>query len=94
MRLFTQIRALVAMIVLASHSPVGLALGQLETDWGAHVAHMGISLFVGRFTRVAAAQQFEPTQTGISRCPSRFVLRAIAAMKDCAGSPRSLFDAG
>ena len=74
------------MIVLASHSPVGLALGQLETNWGAHVAHLGISLFVGRFTRVAAAQQFDPTRAGISRCPSRFAQRAIAAMRDCQAS--------
>jgi len=49
MRLIAKIRALVTLLVLASHAPA------------AHDGYLGISLFVGRFSRVAAAQQFDPT---------------------------------
>jgi hypothetical protein len=47
-------RALVTLIVLANHTPV------------AHVDQLGLSLFIGRFTRVAAAQQFDPTRAAVS----------------------------
>ena len=46
-------RALVTLIVLANHTPV------------AHVDQLGLSLFIGRFTRVAAAQQFDPTRPAV-----------------------------
>jgi polyisoprenoid-binding protein YceI len=54
MLLFRQLRALLTLIVLANHTPV------------AHVDQLGLSLFVGRFTRVAAAQQFDPTRPAVS----------------------------
>ena len=62
MRLFSQIRALVTMIVLATHTPMG------------HADQLGLSLFIGRFTRVAAAQEFDPTrssQTLRAQCLAR-----------------------
>ena len=51
MSLVATIRAVIAALVLVTHSPVG-----------GHVGPVGLGLFVGRFTRVAAAQQFDPTR--------------------------------
>jgi hypothetical protein len=68
MRLVSRIRALFTLIVMISHSPLG---------WGAELdGQLGVFMFTGRFTRVAAAQQFDPTSAAVSRCPSRFVRRA------------------
>jgi hypothetical protein len=50
MRLLTQIRAVIALLVLASHSPL-------------HPT--GVSMFVGRFSRVAVAQQFDPAKAAV-----------------------------
>ena len=73
MRLIRQIRLLVTLIVLASHSPLGAAQG----------GDLGISLFVGRFTRVAAAQQLDPTKAAQ---PVTLQLRAVASMLFPSGS--------
>ncbi len=72
MRLVAQFRALFILIMLASYSPLGVA-EQLEYGGG----HLGISVFTGRLTRIAAAQQFDPTKAHVSRCPSRYVRRTI-----------------
>ena len=68
MRLVSRIRALLTLIVLISHSPLG---------WGVELDgyRPGVFMFTGRFTRVAAAQQFDPASAAVSRCPSRFVRR-------------------
>ena len=58
MCLIAWIRALITTIVLASYSPIGLAIEHGEPDSG-HVGHLAISLFIGRRTRVAASQQFD-----------------------------------
>ncbi len=73
MRRVAQIRALFTLIMLASYSPLGVADHQ-ESCGG----YLGISVFTGRFTRIAAAQQFDPTKAHVSRCPSRYVRRTIA----------------
>jgi len=67
MRLFTQIRAVIAALVLVMHAPLGGEFG-----------HLGISLFVGRFTRVAAAQQFDPTR---ATPREKLVLAQVAALQ-------------
>ena len=68
MRLVSRVRALFTLIVLISHSPLG---------WSAEREGFrpGAFMFIGRFTRVAAAQQFDPASAAVSRCPSRFVRR-------------------
>ena len=58
MCLIVRIRVLVTAIVLASFSPVGLATGHGQPD-GGHGGHLAVSLFIGRRTRVAAAEQFD-----------------------------------
>src|SRR5690349_24989621 len=58
MCLIVRIRVLVTAIVLASFSPVALATGHGQPD-GGHGGHLAVSLFIGRRTRVAAAQQFD-----------------------------------
>src|SRR4029079_5176895 len=60
-----QIRALITAIVLASFSPFGLALFHGDQD-RAHTGHLAISLFIGRRTRVAAAQQFNVTAASLA----------------------------
>ena len=72
MRLLTQIRALFVLVMLASHSPLGVA--------GARDNYLGLFTFIGRFTRFEAAQQFDPTRTTMSRCPSRYERRSIAGL--------------
>jgi hypothetical protein len=67
MRPLAQIRALFTLIVLASQSPLGFEHSTL-----------GMSVFTGRFTRVAAAQSFDLAQAGVSRCPSRYLRRTTA----------------
>ena len=62
MCLIAWIRALITTIVLASYSPLGLAIDHREPDSG-HVGHLAISLFIGRRTRVAASQQFDVSKT-------------------------------
>jgi hypothetical protein len=88
MRLIIQIRALITLIVLASNSPLGLAIAQV--DWGTHGSHLGISLFIGRFTRVAAAQQFDPSRAAVSRCPSRFVRQSVTCRLPVSGDSNSI----
>jgi hypothetical protein len=73
MRLLRQIRALVTMIALASHTPIG------------HVDQLGLSLFVGRFTRVAAAQQFDPTRPTVALSLQQRPISVTAERPD--GSP-------
>ena len=51
MYLIAQIRVLITVLVLASCAPYGF-----DAD---HPSHLALSLFVGRRTRVAAAQQFD-----------------------------------
>lgn len=58
MCLIARIRALITAVVLASYSPVGLAIGH-ESPGSGHAGHLAISLFIGRRTRVAASQQFD-----------------------------------
>ena len=53
MYLIAQIRVLITVLVLASCAPYGF-----DAD---HPSHLALSLFVGRRTRVAAAQQFDVT---------------------------------
>jgi hypothetical protein len=74
MRLIARIRVLFTLIVLASYSPLGVAIHRADIGGG----YLGISLFTGRLTRSAATQQFEPTKTAVSRCPSRYVRRTMA----------------
>jgi polyisoprenoid-binding protein YceI len=95
MRLFTQIRALFVLVMLASHSPLGVAVDRIaDLSWsrGVHridnahanvlfrASYLGLFTFIGRFTRFEAAQQFDPTRTTVSRCPSRYVRRSIAGL--------------
>jgi hypothetical protein len=77
MRLLAQIRALFTLIVLASHSPLGFAIHQ-AAELPAPMGIVGISMFTARFTRVAAAQAFDPAKAAISRCPSRYLRRTTA----------------
>jgi hypothetical protein len=58
MCLIARIRALITVMVLASYSPMGLAIGHESPEPG-HGGHLALSLFIGRRTRVAASQQFE-----------------------------------
>ena len=58
MCLIARIRILITAMVLASYSPVGIAIGHESPESG-HAGHLAISLFIGRRTRVAASQQFE-----------------------------------
>jgi hypothetical protein len=67
MRLFTRIRAVIAALALVMHAPTGGEFG-----------HLGISLFIGRFTRVAAAQQFDITRPAPQR---KLVLAQVAALE-------------
>jgi hypothetical protein len=60
MRLVAPTRALITAVVLATYSPFGLALGDADAVSG-HAGHLAISIFVGRRTRVAAAQHFDVT---------------------------------
>jgi hypothetical protein len=84
MRLLAQIRALFVLVMLASHSPLGVAVDRIaDLSWskGVHrlenphgnvlfrVSYLGLFTFIGRFTRFEAAQQFDPTKTAVSRCP-------------------------
>lgn len=62
MYLIAWIRALITTLVLASYSPLGLAIDHGEPDSG-QVGHLAISLFIGRRTRVAASQQFNVTNS-------------------------------
>ena len=93
MRRVAQIRALFTLIMLASYSPLGVAVHRVmehSAPQGVHQVdsarpnpdfrggYLGISVFTGRFTRIAAAQQFDPTKAHVSRCPSRYVRRTIA----------------
>jgi hypothetical protein len=66
MSLVVTIRAVIAALVLVMHSPVG-----------GHVGPLGLGLFVGRFTRVAAAQQFDPTRAAPA---TKSVLAQVAAL--------------
>ena len=77
MYLIARIRVLFTLIMLASYSPLGVAVHHM-TDHSAPVGYLGISLFTGRLTRAAAAQQFEPSKAAVSRCPSRYVRKAVA----------------
>jgi polyisoprenoid-binding protein YceI len=94
MRLLTQIRALFVLVVLASHSPLGFGVeanaiapvqnGSYSVDRALlrlifRVGYVGLSTFTGRFTRFEATMQFDPTKAAVSRCPSRYVRRSIAA---------------
>jgi hypothetical protein len=74
--LVAQIRALITLILLASWSPV-------ELDFS------GVSVFTRRLTRVAAAEEFDVVRAGASRCPSRYVRRAIAGRAE---RPASFYD--
>jgi hypothetical protein len=78
MRLFTRIRAFITLIVLMSHSPLAVAFEHAHSTGAPHVGHFGITLFIGRRTRVAASELFDLTKPAISRCPSRSVRRTIA----------------
>jgi hypothetical protein len=91
MRLVAQLRALFTLIMLASYSPLGVAVHRVVEQTATRAVHqvdrarprpefryLGISVFTGRFTRSAAAQQFDPTKAHVSRCPSRYVRRIIA----------------
>jgi hypothetical protein len=69
MRPLLQIRAAVAALVLAGHSPLDMQTG-----------HLGIALFIGRLTRVAAAQQFDPTKTDIRDRLARVSASAALAL--------------
>ena len=65
MSLVARIRALIALILLATWSPV-------DFDFS------GVSVFTRRLTRVAAAEEFDVVRAGASRCPSRYVRRESA----------------
>jgi hypothetical protein len=58
MKLIARIRVLITAVVLASYSPFGLGFGQ-DDSASSHAGHLGISIFIGRRTRVAASQQFD-----------------------------------
>jgi polyisoprenoid-binding protein YceI len=85
MRLVARIRVLFTLIVLATYSPLGIAMHRV-TDGvdGARPpaefrgGHLGFSMFTGRYTRLAATRQFDTTQASVSRCPSRYVRRTVA----------------
>ncbi len=77
MRLIARIRVLFTLIVLANYSPLGVVIHRV-TGESAPVGCLGISLFTGRLTRAAAAQQFEPAHGAVSRCPSRYLRKAVA----------------
>lgn len=55
MCLIAWIRVLITTMVLASYSPLAIGHGEPDAE---HVGHLSISLFIGRRTRVAAAQHF------------------------------------
>ena len=74
MRLFARLRALFTLIALISYSPLGYA------DSGA--GQLGVSVFIGRFSRAAAAEALDPTKADVSRCPSRYLRRT--ATSECA----------
>jgi hypothetical protein len=78
MLLLTRIRASIALLVLMSHSPLAVAFEHAHAAGLPQVGHLGITLFVGRRTRVAASELFDLTKPAISRCPSRSVRRTIA----------------
>ena len=83
MRLLTQIRALFVLVMLATHSPLGIAIERnaaAPVPKGSllRIGFLGISTFTGRFTRLEAALQFDPTKAAAPRCPSRYVRRSIA----------------
>jgi hypothetical protein len=82
MCLVVRIRALMTLILLATYSPVGIIVHPADEQPGFHLGHLAISVFTRRLTRVAAAEQFDFTRAGVSRCPSRFVRRAISDTTD------------
>jgi hypothetical protein len=84
MRLFARLRALFTLIALVSYSP----LGQADSSAG----QMGLSVFIGRFSRAAAAQVLDPTKADVARCPSRYVRRTIAetCVSRCRSGPTGI----
>jgi hypothetical protein len=97
MCLIARIRALITAVVLASYSPVGLAIGH-ESPGSGHAGHLAISLFIGRRTRVAASQQFDIANRVCVRADLRgakLMSRAMCAYKPCAaGLHRADFPGG
>jgi len=66
MGLLFKIRAVIAALLLVMHTS------------GGPLGHLGIMLFIGRFTRVAAAQQFDLTRA--ATC-SKLVLAQVASRR-------------
>jgi hypothetical protein len=84
MCLLARIRTLITALVLASYSPVGLAIGHESPD-SAHGGHLALSLFTGRRTRVAASQQFEvASRVCVSPAPVRAAPASHAPLGDVA----------
>ncbi len=88
MCLVVRIRALITLALLATYSPVGITVQPADEQPGFHLGHLAMSVFTRRLTRAAAVEQFDVTRAGVSRCPSRYVRRAMSENGGVAPRPR------